>query len=280
MLPRSGPIVSPILLPTIGMLRLLSPFLIAGLAGLAFAAPARAEGLLAHQAEYRITLGAGDSASPIGQARQKLTSCEGNWKLERDVQASVLLTQTLRFNISSILRAEETTGGNSMSYRLKRDVNGEPSQRDGTVTLTGGGGAAVLNTPEGRRTVDLPADTVLPVALVKGAVERLQRGAENFNIEVFDAEVISDNFLVKGSLIDPQDLPPRLPESIDRQTVGARVWPLLLQFFRADRPDDPPMFQARLRLHETGVISRMILTYGWLNFGIDLTGLQTLSKGC
>lgn len=280
LLPRSGPIVGTIALPGLRMIRPLSLFIAAGLSGLTLAAPARADGLLAHQAEYRITLGTADNATPVGTVRQRLTSCNGNWKLERDVQASVAMTQNLRFDVNSALRAEETLGGNSLTYRLRRDINGEPSQRDGTVTLTGSGGAALLNTPEGRRTVELPSDTVLPVALVKAAIQRLQRGAENFNLEAFDVEVISDNFMVRGSLIDPQDLPPRLPDGVDRQVVGARVWPLLLQFFRADRPGDPPMFQARLRLHETGVISRMILTYGWLNFGIDLTGLQPLSKGC
>lgn len=255
--------------------------LLAGLSSLGAALPAQADGLLAHQAEYRVTLGTAENASQIGKVRQRLTSCQGNWKLERDVQASVLVTQNLRFDVDSSLRAEETVNGNSLTYRLRRAMNGERSQRDGTVTLTtAGGGAAILNTPEGRKTIELPSETVLPVGLIAAAIERLQRGADSFTLETFDVELISDNFLVKGSLLDPQELPPRLPSGVDRQAVGAKVWPLLLQFFRADRPGDPPMFQARLRLHETGVISRMVLTYGWLNFSIDLTGITPLAKGC
>lgn len=254
------------------------------LAFLTFAAlvsPARADGLLAHQAEYRITLGTAENASPIGTVRQKLTNCQGAWKLERDVKATVALTQNLRFDIDSTLRAEETVNGNSLTYRLLRTMNGERSQRDGTVTLThSGGGAAILNTPEGRKTVDLPAATVLPVALTTAAIQRLQRGAENFSLEAFDMEVISDNFLIKGSLIDPQELPPRLPADVSPEKVGAKTWPILLQFFRADRPEDPPLFQTRLRLHETGVISRMILTYGWINLGIDLVRISPLNRAC
>lgn len=250
-------------------------------AGLAFAAPVKAAGLMAHQAEYRVTLGTGENASSIGSVRQKLTNCQGSWKLERDVKASVALTQTLRFDIDSTLRAEETVSGNSLTYRLQRTMNGERSQRDGTVTLTtSGGGAAILNTPEGRKTVELPAATVLPVALTTATIQRLQRGADNFSLEAFDMEVISDNFLIKGSLIDPQDLPPRLPAGVEAEKVGARTWPILLQFFRADRPSDPPMFQARLRLHETGVISRMVLTYGWLNFAVDLVGITPITRAC
>lgn len=254
--------------------------LVIGLAALLLAPAAQAAGLLPHQADYRITLGAADQASPIGKARQRLTNCNGNWNLERDVEASVALTQNLRFDIGSVLRAEETVGGNSLTYKLRRAVNGEPSQRNGTVTLTSTGGAAVLNAPEGRKTIELPSETILPVALLRAAIDRLQRGAESFSVEVFDVEVISDNFVVKGSLLDPQELPPRLPNGVDQATVGARVWPLLLQFFRADRPADPPMFQARLRLHDTGVISRMILTYGWVNLGVDLTSITALPKAC
>jgi len=256
-------------------------FLLAGLLSLGIALPAQADGLLAHQAEYRVTLGTADNASQIGKVRQRLTSCQGNWKFERDVQASVLLTQNLRFDVDSSLRAEETVNGNSLTYRLRRAMNGERSQRDGTVTLTtSGGGAAILNTPEGRKTVELPSETVLPVGLIGAAIQRLKRGADSFTLETFDVELISDNFLVKGSVLDPQELPPRLLQGIDGTVVGAKVWPLLLQFFRADRPNDPPMFQTRLRLHETGVISRMVLTYGWLNFSIDLTGMTPLAKGC
>ncbi|MGE0152414.1 MAG: DUF1849 family protein [Reyranellaceae bacterium] len=262
------------------MIRLPLLFAFAALA-LALGPTAQAAGLLAHQAEYRITLGAAENATPIGTVRQKLTNCQGAWKLERDVQASVALTQALRFDIDSTLRAEETVNGNSLTYRLHRAVNGERSQRDGTVTLTtDGGGAAILNTPEGRKMIDLPSNTVLPVALTTAAIQRLQRGADSFALEAFDMEVISDNFLIKGSLIDPQELPPRLPNGVEPEKIGARTWPILLQFFRADRPTDPPMFQARLRLHETGVISRMILTYGWVNFGIDLTGITPLPRSC
>jgi hypothetical protein len=255
--------------------------LLAAFAATVCASQAQAAGLMAHQAEYRITLGTADNASPIGKVRQRLTNCQGAWKFERDVQASVALSQNLRFDIDSTLRAEETVNGNSLTYRLQRTMNGERSQRDGTATLTtSGGGAAILNGPDGRKTVELPASTVLPMALVNATIQRLQRGADSFSMEAFDMEVISDNFLIKGSLIDPQDLPPRLPTNIDPEKVGARVWPILLQFFRADRLTDPPMFQARLRLHETGVISRMVLTYGWLNFGVDLTGITPINRAC
>jgi len=256
------------------------PFLFS-LLGMALSWQAHAADPMAYQAEYRITLGAAENASPIGTVRQKLTNCQGAWKLERDVQASVALTQNLRFDIDSTLRAEETVNGNSLTYRLRRAVNGENSQRDGTVTLThDGGGAAVLNTPEGRKTLELPSNTVLPVNLTTAAIQRLRRGADSFTLEAFDMEVISDNFLIKGSLIDPQELPPRLPNGIDLDKIGGRSWPILLQFLRADRPSDPPMFQARLRLHESGIIGRMILTYGWLNFGIDLLSVTPLNRAC
>jgi hypothetical protein len=256
-------------------------FFSAFLLGLAVALPAYSAGLQAHQAEYRITLGSAENATPVGRVRQKLTNCQGAWKLERDVQAAVMLTQNLRFDIDSVLRAEETVSGNSLTYRLARTVNGERSQRDGTVTLTlSGGGAAVLNSPEGRKTVELPASTVLPVALTTATIQRLQRGADSFSLEAFDMEVISDNFLIKGSLLDPQELPPRLPANVEPASIGPKVWPILLQFFRADRPADPPLFQARLRLHETGIISRMVLTYGWLNFGIDLVSITPLNRAC
>lgn len=262
------------------MIRLPCLSLFVGLLCLVSPQWAQAGGLLAHQAEYRVTLGTADNATPVGKVRQRLTSCQGIWHLERDVQASVLLTQNLRFDVNSVLRAEETGNGTGLTYRLRRTVNGESSQRDGTVTLTGSGGAAILNAPDGRKTVELPADTVLPIGLVTAAIQRLQRGADGFTVEAFDVEVISDNFLVRGSLIDPQELPPRLPDGVNREIIGAKVWPLLLQFFRADRPGDPPLFQTRLRLHDTGVISRMVLTYGWLNFAIDLTAITPLARAC
>ena len=247
------------------------------LAALIPSSQALADGLLAHRADYRVTIGAGDQAPAIGTARQKLTACNGSWKLERDVEASVALTQSLRFDIGSVLRAEETLSGNAFSYRLNRAMNGERSERAGRVSLTRTGGKAVLSSPEGRRTLDLPPETILPLGLIPAVIERLLRGAEAFALETFDAEIISDNFLIKGSLLDPQDLPPRFLNGVDAAKVGARVWPLLLEFNRADRPTDPPMFQTRLRLHETGVISRMVLTYGWVTLGIDLIEFTPLT---
>lgn len=251
-----------------------SPFattlLLAAALALPATPPAAAE-LVPHQAEYRITFGTAEQATPVGTARQKLSACNDLWKLERDVDISLALTQSLRFDIASVLRTRESQEGDKMSYRLQRAMNGERSQREGWVQMTRDGGRAILTAPEGKKSVELPAGTVLPVGLIPAAIERLKRGADSFSFETFDAEVISDNFLIKGVVLDPQELPPRFLAGVDPDSVGAKVWPLQLQFLRADRPADPPLFTARLRLHETGVVSRMILSYGWVNLAVDLT---------
>ena len=242
---------------------------------------ASAAGLMPHEAEYRISISTLEQAPTIGKARQKLTSCNGTWTLERDVEASFALTQTLRFDVGSVLRAREAVDGRSLTYSLNRAINGERSRREGSIALTSRGGTATLNSPEGRLRIELPPETVLPVGLVLAAIERLKRGATEFSLETFDAELTSDNFLVRGSVLDPQDLPPRYLDGIERERIGARVWPLQLQFFRAAQPTDPPLFQTRLRLHETGVISRMVLTYGWVSLGIDMTAFSALPEaGC
>lgn len=236
---------------------------------------ATAANLIPYEAQYSVTAGAGDRAPQIGTARQKLGDGCLRRSFERDVNVSLSLTQTLRYDVNSTLRANEGRNGKAFDYKLDRAMNGEQSQRGGTVTLTASGGKAVLNAPEGSKNVQLPGSTLLPQRMIDAILDHLQRGETQFAVQAFDAEVVSNLVEVNVQRVGAEDVPMRPQDATVIGKIGAPAYPLIVTFSRAN---GKPLFTARVLLHGNGVISRLIASFGPFTVAANLTGFTPLPQ--
>jgi hypothetical protein len=250
--------------------RMLLAGLLASLPSLALAA-----NLVPYEAEYSITAGAGDRAPQIGTARQRLKDGCLRQDFERDVNVSLALTQSLRYDVKSTVRASEGRSGRSFDYKLDRTMNGEPSQRSGQVTLTAAGGKAALHTPNGPKTIDLPSGTLLPQRMVEAILDHLQKGETHFSVQAFDAEVVSNLVEVGVQRVAADEMPMRPQDASLVGRIGAPGYPLVLSF---TRPSGKPLFTAHVMLHANGVISRLIAGFGPFTVAANLSSFSLLPQ--
>jgi len=241
---------------------------------------AQAAALTPHEAHYTITAGTGDRAPQIGTARQRLGDGCQRRSFERDVTVSLSLTQALRYDVNSSLRANEARSGRTLDYKLDRVMNGERNGRNGVVNLgAAGGGTAVLQggaAPNGtQKQLELPRGTLLPQRMLETILDHLQKGETHFQVQAFDAEIVSNLVELDVQRIAPDEVPLRSQDNGIAGRIGAAPYPLALVFSRAN---GKPLFNARLLLHANGVISRLVASFGPFTVAANLTGYNPLPE--
>lgn len=240
--------------------------------------PAEAQ-LVPHEATYRITLGSDPKAPEVGRAFQRIVQGCQRWQFDRDIEVSVALTRTLRYDISSSLRGEEARDGSAFDYRLTRDVNGRRSEQRGRVALLPQGGRAELITPGGPALVTLPEDTRAPVAALRFLLNQLAKGTGRYTLPTWDAEATGDVMMVTVSPFPEASITPAIPAGLPPEAdalLRGTHWPIHLSFSRAE--GGSPLFVTDAVLHESGILSRMAVSAGLLRLGVTLTELKPLSK--
>lgn len=246
-------------------------------AALAIAVPslAGAANPIPYEAQYSITVGAGDRAPQIGTARQRLNDGCLRRSFERDVKVELSLTQSLRYDVKSTLRSNEARNGRSFDYKLDRIMNGEPSQRGGQATLTAAGGKAMLSGPSGAKTVELPRNTLLPQRMIDAMLDHLQKGETQFDLQSFDIEVVSNLVEVNVRRVAADEVPLRPQDAALIARIGAPGYPLVVTFSRVS---GKPLFTALVMLHGNGVISRLIASFGLFTVVANLTTFTPLPE--
>lgn len=235
----------------------------------------RAADLASYQADYSITAGASDRAPQIGTARQRLSDGCQQRRFDRDVNVTLALTPSLRYEVNSVLHASEARNGRTLDYRLDRVMNGEKSQRGGAVTVGPNGGKAALQSPNGPKSLNLPGGTLLPQRMIEAILDHLQRGETNFTIQAFDAEVVTNLVEVNVRRVGAAEIPPRAQDAELDGRIGAPTYPLLVAF---SRTNGKPLFTAHILLHGNGVISRLVASFGPFTVAANLTGFQPLPQ--
>jgi hypothetical protein len=247
------------------------------LLGLAASVPyaAFAANLTPYEAQYTITAGEGDRAPQIGTARQRLGDGCLRRVFERDVKVSLGLTQALRYDVNSSLRANEARSGRALDYKLDRVMNGESSARSGVVNLSASGGNALLKGGATPKNLELPRGTLLPQRMIESILEHLQKGETHFQVQAFDAEVVTNLVDLDVLRIAPDEVPLRPQDAAVASRIGGPSYPLALLFSRAN---GKPLFNARLLMHANGVISRLIASFGPFTVAANLTSYNPLPE--
>jgi len=225
-----------------------------------------------HRAEYALRLGQAANAPRIGEATHDLAADCGGWKLRRDIASEIALTAQWKLSVGSKLDAEESRGGSSLRYRATQFQNGAERTSRGRVERTPAETRAEIAGGQGAQQIVLPPGTLLPVAGIAHLVERLRAGVTSFPALMFDAEVISDAFLVEANLLD--GVRARRPVDRDLLPRGMRAWPVHLSFTRGRFQDQRPLFAVSALVYENGVLDRLTVDTGLVSVTADLQTLD------
>ena len=249
---------------------------IAALALVSACGVAAAQDLQPHVARYQVRLGPQGDGPPIGTAVQKLTRDCTAWHLERDVLADVMLLSSLRVQIESRLKGDETRGGSRFTYTLVRrrgeqrqDIAGTVERRrDNTAT-------ANVRYPTGPLVRDLPSGTQMPVSGLAQAVAWLKRGARSFTVTVFDAEMTGDAIAMEVRTAGAGEVRARSGPTAGMESAG-QSWPVAASFIWSRYPQRAPLFTATMIMHESGAPDRLTINSPLLIATADLTAFQVL----
>lgn len=164
-----------------------------------------------HRAEYALRLGVSPNAPQIGTAFQDITlDCTG-WHIKRDISSEIALTSSWKFSVASKLDGEEARSGAGFNYRTVQIQNGAERDTRGKIQRAGKELRAEIVSPSGPSQFVLPPPTLMPVAAISHLIDRLKAKASSFPALMFDAEVVSDAFLVDVTELDPESLRPAPP---------------------------------------------------------------------
>jgi hypothetical protein len=225
-----------------------------------------------HRAEYTLRLGPAANAPKIGTAVQDLTlDCTG-WTLKRDITTEIAVTASWKISLASKLQGEESRSGGAFRYRTLQIQNGAERETRGRVHRAGGETRAEIVSPSGPAQFVLPPPTLMPVAAIDHLIARLSAGAATFPALTFDAEVISDAFLVDVTELNairgarPADRPVGLP--------AGKSWPVFMTFTRGRNQEQRPLFSVSTLVFDSGVLDRLTVETGLVTVTADLQSLQ------
>ncbi len=226
-----------------------------------------------HRAEYALRLRAAINAPRIGTAVQDLSLDCAGWHLKRDINTAIALTTSWNLNLASKLDAEEQRGGNALRYRVVQNQNGSERETRGKVQRAGSELRAEIVSTSGPAQFVLPPPTLMPVAAINHMIERLRAGAADFPALAFDAEVISDAFLVDVSQLDPGVLRGTRP-SDQPVAVPGKSWPVLMTFTRGREQAQKPLFTVSTQVFDSGVLDHLTVETGLVTITADLQSLE------
>jgi hypothetical protein len=227
-----------------------------------------------HHAVYGLRLGAAVNAPRIGTAVQDLALDCGGWHLKRDITTEIALTSSWKINVASRLDAEESLGGHALHYRTVQVQNGVERETRGRVQHTETGTRAEIVSPAGPSQLVLPLPTLLPVSAIGHMIDRLQAHAAAFPAITFDAEVISDAFLVDVTELNDGDIRPPPPSERPVALPEVKAWPVFMTFTPARKQDQKPLFSVKLVVFANGVLDRLTIDTGLVQVSADLQELK------
>ena len=230
--------------------------------------------VLPHRAEYALRLGAAANAPKIGTAVQDLTLDCAGWHLKRDITTEIAVTASWKINVASKLYGQEARGGGAFRFRTLQTQNGAERETRGRVQRTGGETRAEIVSPSGPEQFVLPPPTLMPVAAMDHMIERLRAGAATFPALTFDAEVISDAFLVDVTELKSGTIRGARPADRPVAMPTGRSWPVFMTFTRGRKQDQRPLFSVNALLFEAGVLDRLTVDTGLVTVTADLQSLH------
>lgn len=238
--------------------------------------------LVPHRASYLVTLGDGDSSSPVVQAQGRFDfewgdACDG-WTVVQRFQVYLIYEDGLAVNFGWSLSSWESKDGNRYRFFIRRfEGDREVEKVRGRAQLeSDGSGAAVYSQPA-EKEVALPRGTLFPTGHTIDVLARSDDTSTPLWRMVFDGSGEEGLFGVSAAL--SQRLPAGTATQIDSPLVSeVHSWQLSLAFYGVDESNAEPDQEQRVRLFANGVVDEMRLHYGDFVLDADLTSIEPLPE--
>jgi len=250
-------------------------FLAAWLAGLA---PAAADGLLAHRAEFTLALasprGEGGITDVSGRMSIKLADVCDGWTVDQRLVLDIAFEGEAGFRSISSFVSWESKDGTRFRFEdrtwhdagLIEEVSGNAS-----LEAPDGPGRVVLSAPEAA-TLDLPPGTLFPTRHTAVLIEHASTGQTYLLRPLFDGTSAEGPVDVGVAIGKARDVPAELGAG------AGRARPMRLAFFSGGEEPDLPAFEVAVLMQDNGVARAMTLDYGDYAVRATLVRVEPLPK--
>ena len=215
-----------------------------------------------HRAEYSLRLGIAANAPRVGMATQDISVDCAGWRIKREITTELALTPTLKFSLASRLGGEEARSGDEFRYRTVQILNGAERETKGEVRRFDGETRVEIVTSDGSERLVLPLRTLMPIAAVGRAVDRLGAGVASFPLLMFGAEATGAAFQLDVKMLEGDALPAVPPALKPVPVPPGRSWPVLITVTGLGQQAPKPLLSVRARIFSSGVLERLVVDAG------------------
>lgn len=239
-------------------------------------APAAADGLLAHRAEFALTLasprGEGGVADVAGRMTIELADVCDGWTVDQRLVLDITFEGDATYRSVSSFVSWESKDGTRFRFedRTWHD-SGLIEEISGNATLgpDDGPGQAVLTKPAAA-TLELPAGTLFPTRHTAVLIERARAGQAYLLRPLFDGTSTEGPVDVGVAIGKLRAIPAMTGAG------AGDAWPMRLAFFMDGEEPDRPSFEIAVLLQANGVARDMTLDYGGYAMRATLTLVEAL----
>lgn len=236
-----------------------------------------------HRAMYDLSLSkhGGDVADVRGSMLFEWEDACDGWNVTQRTVMAFTYQNGQEVKIAWNVTTWEAKDGLSYRFFVRRFENGELAEEfRGAAKLDGAGkgGFAEYTLPE-KRSLELPAGTLLPTAHSLELLRRIEAGDQLFWATIFDgytAKGLSDLNAVVTARLAAEAAAPELSPLLSA-APSSRV---SIAFFGREGQAAEPEHEQMLRLHQNGVVESLKLDYGDFTIDGKLTELKSLPPDC
>ncbi len=142
-------------------------------------------------------------------------------------------------------------------------------------------GAALFYAPSGL-SFDFDEEFTFPIQHALNVIDAAKKGESLYFATLFDGT--DDEGPVQVNVVIDQNTPEmdeRLKKALDSELIDSPSWNMRYAFFKDNEPQSKmglPSYEMRLRMHENGVVSEMIVEYDKFSVRQNLLAVDALPK--
>lgn len=248
--------------------------------------PARAAGMVAHKALYKIKMvkrKAGTLVSDVtGQMLYEWQPYCDAWISNTRFNMTYDYMETPPLHLTSDFTFHETFDGKGLTFSTQRKKDGNLFEEfRGSAKNENGTIKAVYSIPKGLEH-DLPSGTLFPVSHTLEVLKKAKAGEHIFNAMIFDGSDDQGAVQLNTFIGKEADITPYLKDSpeFDKSLVNTKAWNLRLAYFPENNEENIPEYEMNVVFHENGVISHMLIEYHDFSVEQTLVAIEPLGDAC
>lgn len=246
-------------------------------------ASAAGSGLSPHRAVYVMKMIASDEGSDIASVSGRLvlewqgSACEG-WVTNQRIVNRMGSKQGDAFVSDFRVSSWEAGDGNAYTFSMIHYINGQTVEEiEGSASRDGAsGGEATLTKPDDG-SITLPGGTVFPTEQIGLMLDAALAGKTVYSVPVFDGSD-TEHYFDTTAIIGGKGTGTPDGEEADAggALAGISYWPVQVSYFDPGNNNGLPDYEVAFHVYENGVSTGLVMDYGDLVIGAELTQLDML----